>query len=407
VNRFITGAFFLLAMPLYAHETLVDGVKDLATQISATATKQAKQKIAVLPFHELEGQSTVLGSYVAEELVTNLVQLGNFNVVERQLLHKILGELKIEQSGAIDPATAKQVGKLTGVDAIVTGSITDLETFIAVNCRLIDTSTGEVFGAAKTTLTKDTDVTKLLATALSDPANNTSTTDYTPAHVVASKDVGMLRVALKSVIVMRGALRWTFEFTNRDSQQPLLVAINAEAEDAEREHGVRFVTGFEPPSIPLRAEVVDDRGGSWKLSSADVSIGFVQAGVHGRYGQESYSPAEITRLMELRDQLGRDSDDPSDTGDPEGGVNVVYGRDGVKRTSPLVRNYGNRFISGAPTTIAPAQSVTVTMTFRSDEPSPSARTFQFHAELVAGNKSRGYLLDNVTFDRVAIGGGRG
>jgi TolB-like protein len=78
-------------------------VKDVATQISATATKQAKQKIAILPFHELDGQPTILGTYMAEELVTNLVQLGNFQVVERQLLHMVSGELKIEQTGAIVP----------------------------------------------------------------------------------------------------------------------------------------------------------------------------------------------------------------------------------------------------------------------------------------------------------------
>lgn len=107
MKRFIAGTLLLFTLPANAHQTLVDGVKDLATQISATATKQAKQKIAVLPFHELDGQPTIFGSYIAEELVTNLVQLGNFQVVERQLLHKVLGELKIEQTGAIDPATAK------------------------------------------------------------------------------------------------------------------------------------------------------------------------------------------------------------------------------------------------------------------------------------------------------------
>src|SRR5438132_3850070 len=157
-------AFF--SFPLHAQKTLGDGIKDLAAQITASAAKQQKQKIAVLPFRELEGQPTVLGTYLAEELVTNLFQLGNFEIVERQLLDKVLGELKVEQSGAIDPSTAKEIGRVTGVDAIVTGSITDLQSFVGVNCRLIDTTTGKIFGAAQTKITKDDDVKKIMSTAV-------------------------------------------------------------------------------------------------------------------------------------------------------------------------------------------------------------------------------------------------
>ena len=162
MNRtFLIAISMLLALPLRAQKTLGDGIKELATQISTSAAKQQKQKIAVLPFRELEGQPTVLGTYLAEELVTNLFQLGNFEIVERQLLDKVLGELKVEQSGAIDPSTAKEIGRVTGVDAIVTGSITDLQSFVGVNCRLIDTTTGKIFGAAQTKITKDDDVKKI------------------------------------------------------------------------------------------------------------------------------------------------------------------------------------------------------------------------------------------------------
>jgi TolB-like protein len=407
---FILSTLVLLAVPVHAHQGLGDGVRELATQISATATKQAKQKIAILPFHELEGQPTVLGTYIAEELVTNLVQLGDFHVVERQLLHKVLGELKIEQTGAIDPATAKQVGKLTGVDAIVTGSITDLSTFVAVNCRLIDTSTGQVFGAAKATLTKDSDLTKLMGTALTNEDATADVPTYTAAHAVATKDIGMLRFALKSVLPSQRAVRWTFELTNRDARQPLLVAINAETKDPAPQYGLRIVTADTPlPSTPLRASVVDQRGGSWKLASADVNIGFVKGGVHGRHGDESYSPMEIVKLMTLRDQLGRNYDDPSDgiwakaTGMGEGGMNVTYGAGGNTSPEQFFRFRGNTFISGVPTTIAPGQSVTATMIFRPGEASDtSSGVFQFQCELVVGTTRHGYILDTVTFDRVSI-----
>ena len=410
MKRFFTATTLLfLSLPLHAHQTLADGVRDLANQISATATRQAKQKIAILPFHELDGQPTILGTYLAEELVTNLVQLGDFHVVERQLLHKVLGELKIQQTGAIDPATAKQVGQLTGVDAIVTGSITDLSTFAAVNCRLIDTTTGQVFGAARVTLAKDSDLTKLMATALTNESATGNAPTYSPAHAAATKDIGMLRVALKSVLPSERAVRWTFELTNRDARQPLLVAMNAEPANPARKSGLRIVTAYTPPSTRLRASVVDQQGGSWKLSSADVNIGFVTAGVHGRDGKEPYSPMEVAKLMALRDRLGRNTDDPSDgiwakaTGMGEGGRNVTYGGGGNTSPEKFFRFRGNTFISGVPTTIAPGQSVTATMTFRPDESSStSATAFQFQSELVVGNTRGGYVLETVTFDRVSI-----
>jgi hypothetical protein len=58
------------------------------------------------------------------------------------------------------------VGKVAGVDAIVTGSITDLQSYVALNCRLIDAQTGRIFGAAQTKIVKDDDVRKIMGAAL-------------------------------------------------------------------------------------------------------------------------------------------------------------------------------------------------------------------------------------------------
>jgi TolB-like protein len=378
-----------LATPVAAHQALTDGVRDLAKQISTAATKQSKQKIAVLPMRELDGQPTILGTYVAEELITHLVQLGSFNVVERQLLDKLLGEQKIEQTGAIDPATAKRVGRILGVDAIVTGSITDLTSFIAINCRLIDTGTGEVFGAARTTITKDADVTKLTGTALTEAATTTITPTYAPPHAVATKDLGSLRVALNSIT--QNGLRWTFDVTNRDSQAPVVVAINAEN---PAEYGVHFG----PTPTVLRASISDDYGNTRRLESAGIAgLGFVRAGVRSFNGQTRYSPLEISQLMELRDRLGRNMDDPSDGYD--GPVNYTFGPGAPPPPKNFVAYRGNEFITGTPTTIAPGQTVMVILTFNG-APSTAA-SFQFHAELVVGNNGR-YTLHNLGFERVSI-----
>jgi TolB-like protein len=149
-----------------AQKVLPEGIKDLATQIATNAAKEQKNRIAVLPFRELDGRASVLGTFIAEELVTNLFMLGGMEIVERAMLDRVLGELKLAQTGVIDPETAKQVGKIAGVDAIVTGSITDLQSYVALNCRLIDAQTGRIFAAAQAKIVKDDDLRKIMGMQL-------------------------------------------------------------------------------------------------------------------------------------------------------------------------------------------------------------------------------------------------
>jgi TolB-like protein len=422
MKRIVLIFLLLSSAALHAQKTLDDGITELATQITTSTAKQEKQRIAVLPFHELDGQPTVLGTYLAEELVTKLFELGNFKIVERQLLDKVLGELKIQRSGALDPAMAKEIGRIAAVDAIVTGSITELGTHVAVNCRLIDTTTGEVFGAARTKIVKDEDVTKIMNSAMTDAASPVSRgqTSHRADKPIATKDIGSLRVTLTSVLRVGDGngpdrVRWTFVFENREARKPIVVAANAEEHDDERSGGLRIESASS--TVPLRSSVVDDRGGSWKISSSRLGgIAFVRVGVHGRHGGESYSPMEIARLLRLRDQLGRETDDPSDgitaqaTSMGEGGSNTTFG--GGRNTSPtqFFPYRGNRFVSGATTSIEPAQSTTVTMDFRREQNGLASGSgpvvFHFSSEIVVGvgdhATPRSYSLHNLTFDRVSV-----
>ena len=173
---FVALLAIYIASPAPAQKLLPDGIKDLATQIATGVAKEQKQKIAVLPFRELDGRATVLGTYISEQLVTDLFAAGVLDIVERAMLDKLIGEIRLGQNGVIDPETAKKLGKVAGVDAIVTGSITDLQTYVALNCRLIDAQTGRIFGAAQTRIVKDDDVRKIMGAALpSAPSGSTET----------------------------------------------------------------------------------------------------------------------------------------------------------------------------------------------------------------------------------------
>ena len=159
-------SLLLLIVPglstVHAQDGLDHRVAELSQQIVTRMAAQQKRTIAVVEFTDLQGTVTDFGRYLAEELITRLYIAENFKVIERQLLSKVIAEQKLSLSGVIDPASAKQLGKLLGVDAIVSGTITNLSQSVKVNARLISTETGEIFAVASSEIFKDESVMGLL-----------------------------------------------------------------------------------------------------------------------------------------------------------------------------------------------------------------------------------------------------
>jgi len=210
----------------WTQKILPEGIKDLATQIATNAGKEQKHKIAVLPFRELGGQPTVLGSYISEELVSDLFAVGGLEIIERSMLDKIISEIKLDQSGLINPETAKKIGSFAGADAIVTGTITDLQSYVALNCRLIDARTGRVFGAAQARIVKDADVTKLMQAALPTPSHETEKPAKPAAPATQDKEEQGFVFSLKTCTASGTSVRCDLLVVNRGDDRYLTIATN-------------------------------------------------------------------------------------------------------------------------------------------------------------------------------------
>jgi hypothetical protein len=79
--------------------------------------------VAVLPFSGEGGQQ--ITSEVEGVLGSISIDGKNyFTVVDRNALDKIVKEMKLSQSGMVDPNTAAEVGKLIGAQGIYTGAVT-------------------------------------------------------------------------------------------------------------------------------------------------------------------------------------------------------------------------------------------------------------------------------------------
>jgi TolB-like protein len=174
-------SYLLIFVSVAAAQTLEQGLNSLAKQIGSGMTGGNKQKIAVIEFTNLDGKVSQLEKFVSEELITRLFMTKKFNVVERQLLDKITEEYKLSLSGLIDEATAQQLGKLLGVEAICSGTITDLGTAVKINARLISAETGSIFAVASAEITKDETV-KTLMSHVDIPQKSTEKTSAGPVH---------------------------------------------------------------------------------------------------------------------------------------------------------------------------------------------------------------------------------
>jgi len=141
---------------------LEDQLQNLTDQIIGKMDQSGRQKIAIIEFSNLDGQITEFGKFLAEELITRLFMTNRFEVVERQMLNKVLAEQDLGTSGLIDDESAVSLGKILGVQAIVSGSITDMGSFLKINSRLISTENGSLFSVASVKIFKDSSVKKLM-----------------------------------------------------------------------------------------------------------------------------------------------------------------------------------------------------------------------------------------------------
>ncbi|MCK4827900.1 hypothetical protein KA005_69870, partial [bacterium] len=108
-------------------------------------------------------QQQDLEKTITEIFITAFGKSAAFNVIERQQLEKVLDEFELSQSGIIDTSTAKEIGQLTGVEAIVTGTVSQMGNNQRVDARVIDISTGRVVIAERTNQANNTQRINLLA----------------------------------------------------------------------------------------------------------------------------------------------------------------------------------------------------------------------------------------------------
>ncbi len=97
------------------------------------AAAQQKRRVAIFNFdygtvhqhvYSIFGTDVDVGKGIADLLVDRLVKGGQYSVIERKALDKVLAEQNFSNSDRADPSSAARLGRVLGVDAIIIGSVT-------------------------------------------------------------------------------------------------------------------------------------------------------------------------------------------------------------------------------------------------------------------------------------------
>ncbi len=129
-----------------ASDKAVKQQDEIVNKLNEAAPNPGAKRIAVVYFDNGSDNPELsrLRKGLADMLISDLSKIKMLNVIERARLEEILKEQKLNNSKDFDAATASKVGKLLGVQYILTGSFFDLMGSLRVDARIIDVETGKI-----------------------------------------------------------------------------------------------------------------------------------------------------------------------------------------------------------------------------------------------------------------------
>jgi len=173
---------------LFAYES---EIKRISETIAEKISEAKKTKVAVVDFTDLQINVTELGRFIAEEFSSALSKAGKgFTVVDRGHLHVIIKEKKLSETGLIDSQAAMKLGKIEGVDALITGTLTPFGDSVRIVVKVLDSSTAGVIVSTEGNIPKTKAIEELLlrGIAIGDPSKPVILTAENNGFIFALQD---------------------------------------------------------------------------------------------------------------------------------------------------------------------------------------------------------------------------
>lgn len=124
-----------------------------ATPAEKEGKKVEIRTIAVTEFENTSGDKKYawIGGGIQNALSTDLKQKGNFNLIERSEIGKVVKEQeqKLSKIGVTKEDLASKVGQAVGADAVIAGDFQTVGDTVRINSRLVNVATGEILLAER------------------------------------------------------------------------------------------------------------------------------------------------------------------------------------------------------------------------------------------------------------------
>lgn len=143
------AALLALVLPFVSAASAGDDYSEMARSLAESARRAGVRRLAVAPLEAIGASDAPGTAVVGDRVMDRLAAQSGIQLVERAHLDRVLEEQRLSQSGAVAAADALLLGRLAGVEAIVTGRlIRRTDRRVEVNLRLIDAADASVLGAA-------------------------------------------------------------------------------------------------------------------------------------------------------------------------------------------------------------------------------------------------------------------
>lgn len=199
-------------------------VQSESGRIAASLADRDKTTLAVVDFTDLQGSVTELGRFMAEEFSVALAEAGGgLQVVDRTHLRSLLEEHELSSTGLIDPKTARELGKIAGVGALVTGSITPFGDSIRIAIKVLDTDTALIVMSSSVNFGKTPAIEELLRREVQLPRGSTHRSHEPRSRSIDTVIADEFRYELLSCVHQGDSVRCSLRLTNLTEDRNLLI----------------------------------------------------------------------------------------------------------------------------------------------------------------------------------------
>lgn len=113
--------------------------------VSINSYGVSKKTIAVMNFKGY-GDNTIkfLENSIPESISTSLTGISSLRIIERSQLGKILNEIALEQTGAVETGNLTRAGKLARADILILGSISGNRENVVITFKAVEVQSGKI-----------------------------------------------------------------------------------------------------------------------------------------------------------------------------------------------------------------------------------------------------------------------